>query len=37
MVVPKAAIDPTPYMVTAVAIAISKWLEEPIITVIIYL
>ena len=35
IVVPSAAIEPTPYMATAVAMAISKWLEEPMITVVI--
>jgi len=35
MVVPRAASEPTPYMATAVAMAISKWLEEPMITVMI--
>ena len=33
IVVPNAANDPTPYMATAAAIAISKWLEDPIKTV----
>lgn len=35
MVVPNAAIEPTPCIATATAIAISKWLDDPIITVII--
>ena len=34
MVVPNAAIEPIPYIAIAVAIAISKWLEDPIIIVI---
>jgi hypothetical protein len=35
IVVPNAAISPIPYMAIAVAIAISKWLDDPIITVTI--
>jgi|SRR5665648_215852 len=33
IVVPSAAREPTPYMETAAAIAILKWLEDPIMTV----
>ena len=32
MVVPNAACEPTPYNAIAVAMAISKWLEDPIKT-----
>ena len=35
IVVPRAATDPTPYIATAVAIAISKWLEDPMMIVMI--
>ena len=35
IVVPNAAWEPNPYILMAVAIAISKWLEEPMITEII--
>lgn len=34
MVVPSAANEPTPYIETAAAMAISKWLDEPMRTVI---
>jgi len=35
IVVPSAAYEPTPHMATAEAIAISKWLDDPMSVVMI--
>ena len=35
IVVPSAAYDPTPYIATADAMAISKWLDDPMIVAMI--